>query len=175
MPMNRSQKTKYLNEVAELASSSLSIIAIYYTGLNSKNMDQLRSKARKSGVFVKVSKNNLTRLAFADTEYNVISEDISGHVLLMFSQNEPGAAAKLAQELMKQYDFIKVCSIGLTGSRLSASQLDQVASLPNREQALAMLMGTMLAPVRALATVMQETYAGLARVLSQISDQKSKQ
>jgi large subunit ribosomal protein L10 len=162
-----------LDEVSVLAKQAMSIVVIYYTGLNSKNMDAIRSKARQKGIVVKVSKNNLTRIAFNQTDYSVIADDVSGHVLLMFSQEDPGAAAKLTQELMKQYDFIKVCSIGLTGSKLSASQLDQVASLPNREQALSMLMGTMLAPVRALATVMQETYAGLTRALGQVADQKS--
>jgi large subunit ribosomal protein L10 len=174
MPMNRAQKATYLSDVTALASSSLSIVVMYYTGLSSKNMDEIRRKARNVGVFVKVSKNNLTRMAFAKTEYATIADDVTGHVLLMFSPNDPGAAAKLALELMKQFDFIKVCSIGLTGTKLPVSQLDQVASLPNREQALAMFMGTMLAPVRALATVMQETYAGLTRAMSQVTDQKSK-
>ena len=174
MPMNKAQKALYLQEVKALTLSSLCIVVMHYSGLTSKKMDYVREKACHMGVRVKVSKNTLTRIALTGTEYAPIVEDIKGHVLLMFSQQEPGSAAKLVQELMKQHDFIKVCTIGLAGAKLSAEQLDQIASLPNHDQALSMLMGTMLAPVRSLATVMQETYAGLARALSQVADQKSK-
>ena len=52
MPMNRAQKTTYLSDVTALASSSLSIVVMYYTGLSSKNMDEIRRKARNVGVFV---------------------------------------------------------------------------------------------------------------------------
>lgn len=174
MPMNRSQKTAYIGEVSEIAKNSLSIIAICYTGLNSMQMYKIRTQASEMNVFVKVSKNTLTRLALADSGYSSIAGDMKGHVLLLFATKEPGSAARLAQSLIKQYDFIKVCSIGLTGDKLSVSQLEQVAALPSYDEAIGMLMATMIAPVRALATVMQETYAGLARAVSQIADQKSK-
>lgn len=173
MSMNRVQKAAYMQEIGSLASTALSVVAIYYSRINSVQMHELRVQARQVGVHVKVSKNTLTRRAFSDSPYAEIAEDMKGHVLLMFSQKEPGAAAKLAKDLMKKHDFVKVCSIGLTGSRISPEQLEEIASLPNHEQALAMLMSTMLAPARALATVMQETYAGLARGLSQLADQKS--
>lgn len=173
MPMNRSQKTAYITEVRDLAASSMSIVAIYYSGISSNQMHNIRTQANALNVCVKVSKNTLTRIALSDTSYTEIADDMRGHVLLLFAKNEPGSAAKLVQTLLKQHDFIKVCTIGLTGTKLSVDQLGQVASLPNHEQAIAMLMATMLAPVRALATVMQETYAGLARVMDQIADQKS--
>lgn len=174
MPMNRSQKSAYISEVSEIAKTSLSIVAISYTGINSMQMHNIRTQAREMNVAVKVSKNTLTRMALADSEYSSIAGDMKGHVLLLFATKEPGSAAKLVQSLVKKYDFIKVCSIGLTGERLSIAQLDEVASLPSYEEAIGMLMATMIAPVRALATVMQETYAGLARTVSQIADQKSK-
>lgn len=174
MPMDRSQKTVYINEVKDLVASSLSVVAICYSGISSMDMHKLRTEAIELGVQVKVSKNTLTRIALEGSDYAALSEDMKGHILLLFAKNEPGSAAKLVKSLLKKHDFIKVCSIGLTGSKLSVSQLEQVASLPNHEQAIAMLMGTMLAPVRALATVMQETYAGLTRTMSQYADQKSK-
>lgn len=173
MPMNRTKKVEYVSEIKEMASTALSIVAIYYSRLNSVQMHELRVEARKLSVQVKVSKNTLTRIALSDGQYADIAEDMKGHVLLLFAQKEPGAAAKLAQGLIKKHDFIKVCSIGLTGSRVSPAQLEQIASLPNHEQALAMLMSTMLAPVRALATVVQETYAGLARALSQLAEKSN--
>lgn len=175
MPMNRKQKSDYIQEIKELATTSSSIVAIYYSKLSSMQMHNLRVQARELSVRVKVSKNTLTRMALSDSQYSKIADDMKGHVLLLFAQSAPGSAAKLVQNLIKQQDFVSVCSIGLTGERIAASQLDQIAALPDHKEALSMLMRAMSSPVRALATVTQETYASLVRALNQVAEQKSKQ
>lgn len=155
MAMSRSKKKVYVNEISGM-SDALSIVGMNYAGLPGNAMTLLRKQAREAGVKVRVSKNTLVRRVFQENEFSVIADDIRGPVLLLFSWNEPGAAAKIAEDLTKRYDFLKVCAIGLSGDRISPERLSYIASLPNRDQALSMLLNVLMAGPRHLAIALQE-------------------
>jgi large subunit ribosomal protein L10 len=89
------QKKAVVAEVAEVAAKALAAVAAEYRGLTVEEMTDLRVKARKSGVYVKVAKNTLVRRAVAETEYECMQEALTGAVLLAYSIVVRGAAGRL--------------------------------------------------------------------------------
>ena len=102
-------------------------------------------------MYVRVIRNTLARRAVAGTEFACLEETFTGPTLLALSLEDPGAAARVLKDFMKGNDALEVKALAIGGERLGPDRLDAVASLPTRDQALAMLMGTMLAPVTKLA------------------------
>ena len=98
MALNIEQKKAVVAEVSDVAQKALSAVAAEYRGLTVEEMTELRVKARDSGVYVKVAKNTLTRRAIEGTEFECMSDELTGPLLLAFSLEDPGAAAEATTE-----------------------------------------------------------------------------
>jgi len=138
-------------------------------------MTELRSKARAAGVYMRVVKNTLARKAMAGTSFECLSPVLKGPLVLAFSKDDPGAAARVIKAFSKDNDKLVTTAVSLGGQLLGAKSLDQVASLPTREQALAMLMGVMKAPIQKLVGTLQAAPSKLVRTLAAVRDQKQAQ
>ena len=172
MALRLDQKKALVAQVSEVAETALSVVAAEYSGLTVEQMTQLRSKAHESGVFVKVVKNTLARRALAGTEFECMSESLTGPLVLAFSIEDPGSAARLVRDFAKENDKLVARFAAVGGELLDANQLPKLANLPTRDQAISMLMRTMLAPVETLARTLAEPPAKLARALAAVRDQK---
>jgi large subunit ribosomal protein L10 len=174
MPMTREQKTAVVHEVNAVASEALSAVGAEYRGLTVEQMTALRRKARESGVYLRVVKNRLAALAVEGTEFECMKPALKGPLVLAFSQEDPGAAARLAKEFAKEKEnekfVVKLVSVG--GQLLGPEDLERLASLPTREQALAMLLGVMQAPIAKFVQTMAEPTAKLVRTFAALRDQK---
>lgn len=172
MALNFAQKESIVAEVADVAKGAHSAIGAEYRGLTVAQLTKLRVEARKAGVYVRVVKNTLARRALADTDFECMQEELKGPLLLAFSQEDPGAAARVAESFAKEHDKFQVRLIALGGKVLDASLLGEVAKMPTREQALSQLLATMKAPVQKLAATMNEVPGKLVRTLAAIRDAK---
>jgi len=172
LALNLAQKESIVAEVAEIAKGAHSAIGAEYRGLTVAQLTKLRVEARKAGVYVRVVKNTLARRALADTDFACMGEGLKGPLLLAFSQEDPGAAARVAQAFAKEHDKLQVRLIALGGRMVDPSKLGEVARMPTREQALSMLMATMKAPVQKLAATINEVPGKLVRTLAAIRDAK---
>jgi large subunit ribosomal protein L10 len=135
-------------------------------------MTDLRLKARSAGVYVRVVKNTLARKAMAGTSFECMSAVLKGPLVLAFSKDDPGAAARVVKAFAKDNDKLVTTAVSLGGQLLAASALDKVASLPTREQALAQLLGVMKAPIQKLAATLAAAPSKLVRTLAAVRDQK---
>jgi len=165
-------KKQIVSEVAEVAASALSAVSAEYLGLTVEDMTGMRDKARKSGVYLRVVKNTLARRALQDTEFECLAPELSGPLILAFSQEDPGSAARLFKDFGKENDSLKVRSIAIGGQLFDASELGRLASLPTRDQAISMLMAVMKAPVEKFVRTLAEPHAKLVRTIAAIRDQK---
>ena len=172
MALTLEAKKQIVSEVAEVAATAHSAIAADYSGISVDDMTALRAKAREDGVYIRVVKNNLARRALADTEFECMSEGLLGPMILAFSQEDPGAAARVIKDFVKDQAKFEVKMIALGGELLDASQLDTLSKMPTRDQAIAILMGTMIAPVEKLARTMNEVPGKLVRCIAAVRDQK---
>ncbi len=173
MALNLEQKKVVVAELANVASSAHSLVAAEYAGLTVEQLTALRAKARQSGVFLKVAKNTLMARAVAGTDYECVKDSLKGPMLYAFSQQDPGAAGRLIKEFAKGNDKLVAKVIAMGGKMYPGSHLEKLASLPTREQALAMLLGVMQAPIIKLVRTLAEPAAKMARVVAAVRDQKA--
>jgi large subunit ribosomal protein L10 len=172
MALNLEDKKALVAEVAEVAAKAQSVVAAEYRGLTVAQMTELRSKARKSGVYMRVVKNTLARKALAGTAFESVGPKLKGPLVLAFSKDDPGAAARVVKDFAKLNEKLVATLVSLGGQVLPGAQLEKVASLPTREQALSMLLGVMKAPIQKFVRTLAEPPAKLARTLAAVREQK---
>jgi large subunit ribosomal protein L10 len=175
MALNLEDKKTLVAEVSAVAATALSVVAAEYRGLTVSQMTDLRLKARTAGVYVRVVKNTLARKAMAGTSFECMSAVLKGPLVLAFSKDDPGAAARVVKAFAKDNDKLVTTALSVGGQLFKASALDRVASLPTREQALAQLLGVMKAPIQKLASTLAAAPSKLVRTLAAVRDQKQAQ
>ena len=161
MALNLSQKQEVVAELAEVAAKAHSLVAVEYAGTTVEQMTAMRKKARESGVFLKVVKNTLASRAVGGTGFEVVKDALTGPLLYAFSMEEPGAAGRLIKEFAKTNEKLKPRVVSVEGKLLPAAHVDVLASLPTREEALAML-----------ARVLAEPAAMFARAVKAVADKQ---
>lgn len=172
MALSLADKKQIVSEVAAVAESAHSAVAAEYRGLTVEEMTDLRVKAREGGVYLRVVKNTLARRAFEGTEFECMSDQLIGPLVLAFSQEDPGAAARVIKEFAKEHDKLEVKVLAVGGEALAASELDKLASLPTRDQAISMLMAVMKAPLDKFARTLNEVPGKLVRTVAAVRDAK---
>ena len=173
MALNLEDNKALVAEVGAVAATALSVVAAEYRGLTVSQMTELRSKARSAGVYVRVVKNSLARKAMAGTSFECMSPVLKGPLVLAFSKDDPGAAARVVKDFAKGNEKLIATLISLGGAVLSAKDLDKVASLPTREQALSQLLGVMKAPIEKFVRTLAEPHTKLVRTIDAIRAQKA--
>lgn len=172
MALNLEQKKAIVGELSEVVKHAVSAAAADYRGLTVTEMTELRSEARKRGVKTRVYRNTLARRALAETEFSCLRDALVGPIVLFFSKDEPGAAARLLVDYTKKFERLEVKALALDGQLLGPAHLQSVASLPSRQEALSQLAAVFLAPVTKFVRTVNEPVAQFARVMGQIRDQK---
>jgi large subunit ribosomal protein L10 len=165
-------KKAIVAEVNETATSALSLVIADARGVTVDGMTALRKDARENNVTLRVVRNTLARRAFEGTEFECVTDSLTGPSLFGFSMEDPGAAARIFKDFAKEQDNFEVKALAVSGQMLGAEQLDVLAKLPTRDQALAMLMSVMKAPVTKLVQTMNEVPGKLVRTVAAIRDQK---
>ena len=166
MALRLEDKKALVKEVNAVAGDSVTAVAAEYRGLSVAEMTALRKEARNAGVYMRVVKNTLARRAVEGTEFECMQETLKGPILLAFAKDDPGAAARVIKNFAKGHDALQAVSLSAGGKLLPASDLGTLADLPTLDQARAMLLGVMMAPMTKLARTLAEPSAMLARTLS---------
>ena len=172
MRLTLEAKKEIVREVAAIAANAPSAIAVEYTGISVTEMTKLRQTARAAGVYVRVVRNTLARRALENTHFECMRDKLTGPLLLAFSHNEPGAVAKVIRDFAKGHEKLVVRVIALDNRLLQPSDIEALASLPTKQQAISMLMGLMQAPITMLARTLAEPHAKLVRTIAAVRDQK---
>jgi large subunit ribosomal protein L10 len=165
-------KKAIVAEVNETATSALSLVIADARGVTVDGMTALRKDARENQVTLRVVRNTLAKRALEGTDYECVNDSLAGPSLFGFSMEDPGAAARLFKDFAKEYENFEVKALAVSGQMLGADQLDVLAKLPTRDQALSMLMSVMQAPATKLVQTMNEVPGKLVRTLAAVRDQK---
>ena len=172
MAIGLEDKKAIVAEVNETATSALSLVIADARGVTVSGMTALRQSARDNAVTLRVVRNTLAKRALAGTEYECVSDVLVGPSLFGFSMEDPGAAARIFKDFAKENKHFEVKALAVSGQMLGADQLDVLAKMPTRDQALSMLMSVMKAPVTKLVQTMNEVPGKLVRTLAAVRDQK---
>lgn len=172
MTLTLAAKKAVVEEVSAVASKAISAVVADYRGLTVNQMTQLRAGARKAGVYLRVVPNTLTRRAFEKTEFACLSDMLVGPLFVALSMNAPSDAARLLKEFAKTYENLEVKALSVSGKIYSSDQLDLVASLPTKDEAIAKLMYVMKAPIEKFVRTLVEPHTKLVRAVAAIRDKK---
>jgi len=170
--LNLDEKKAIVAEVAEVAAKAYSVVGAEYRGLTAGEMDALRVEARNNGVYLRVVKNSLVRRAVEGTEYECIREGLTGPLVMAFSMEDPGAAARVIRDFSKEHEKVVVRLVSIGGRLLAPAELETLAKMPTYDQAVSMLMAVMKAPVEKLARTLNEVPGKLVRTVAAIRDAK---
>jgi large subunit ribosomal protein L10 len=171
MSLNLEQKQAIVAEVSKVLADANAAIVAEYRGLTVAQMTVLRRDARKSDIYVRVVKNTLVRRAVKGSQFEGLSDHLSGP-LAFTAGKDPAALAKLLTEFAKGNDKFRITAGSMQGKLMSKAEMEALAKLPSREILLATLMGTMLAPVQKFVQTLNEIPARFVRTLATIRDQK---
>ena len=173
MALRLEDKQALVKEVNAVAGDSVTAVAAEYRGLSVGEMTELRKKARESGVYLRVVKNTLARRAVEGTDFECMQDTLKGPILLAFAKDDPGAAARIIKDFAKEHDALQAVSLSAGGQLMPGSDLARLADLPTLDQARAMLLGVMVAPMSQLVRTLAEPPAMLARTLSARGSQEA--
>ena len=168
MALTLEEKKAVVAEVADVAANAHSAVAVEYRGLTVEELTGLRAKARTEQVYLRVVKNSLARRAIEGTEFECMSEGLTGPLMLAFSQEDPGAAARILREFAKGNDKMVMHSAAVGGQLLAPAEIGRLADMPTRDQAISMLMSVMQAPITKLARTLNEVPGKLVRTVEAV-------
>jgi large subunit ribosomal protein L10 len=167
------QKQATVSEVAAKLAGAQAIIVAEYRGLDVERITQLRSKARKSGVYLRVLKNTLARRAVQGTPFAKLSEQMIGPLMYGIS-TDPVAGAKVLSEFAKENELFVIKAGAMPNAVMSAQDIKALAQLPSREELIATLLGTLQAPMTKLVRTMNEVPGRFVRTLAAYRDAQAK-
>lgn len=173
MPLTLDEKKAVVAEVAEVAGSAQSAVAAEYRGLTVHQMTQLRTQAREAGVYLRVVKNTLARRAVEGTEFECMSEGFVGPLMLAFSTEDPSSAARVVKDFSRTNDKLVVRTVAIGGRVFGPNDIDRVAKLPTREEALSQLAAVLRAPLDKFARTLNEVPGKLVRTTEAVRAQKA--
>lgn len=172
MALNYKQKEASVTEISGVVETSISAVAANYHGLSVSKMTELRNGARQAGVVMRVYRNTLMRRAIKETNFACLHDALVGPTVMFFSQEEPGAAARLLRDFIKKNEELEIKALALDGELLGPDKLAAIASLPSREEALSQLAAVLQAPIIKFVRTLNEPVAQTARVMAAVRDQK---
>lgn len=158
MALGFEDKKAIVAEVTEAAKGALSAVAADSRGVTVDKMTALRKSAREAGVYMRVVRNTLLIRSVEGSDFECMKDVFVGPTLIAFSNEHPGAAARLFKEFAKANDKFSIKGGAFQGEFIPAAQIDRLATLPTYEEALAKLMATMK---EAAAGKLVRTFAAL--------------
>ena len=172
MALGLEDKKAIVAEVNETATNALSVVIADARGVSVGDMTALRKQAREAQVAMRVVRNTLAKRAIEGTEFKCIDEALVGPSLLAFSMEDPGAAARILKDFAKDAKDFEIKALAVSGRLMGADQIDVLAKLPTREQALSMLLAVMQAPITKLVRTFNDVPGRTVRAMAAVRDQK---
>ena len=169
MSLSLEQKQAVVAEVAAELAGAQAVIVAEYRGLNVERVTQLRARARQSGLYLRVLKNSLARRAVKGTPFEKLADRMVGPLIYGISP-DPVAGAKVLSEFAKDNELFVIRGGAMPNALMSDREVKALAMLPAREQLIAMLLGTLQAPVAKLARTMNEVPGRFVRTLAAVRD-----
>ncbi len=173
MSLNLEQKQALVAEVSAEVAKAQAIVLAEYRSLTVGHMTDLRKKARKSGVYLRVLKNTLARRAVADTPFAGLADKMVGPLAYGISA-DPVAVAKVLHDFSRENDKLVIKGGAMANAVMSPKQVGDLAKMPSRQELLSMLLGTMQAPIAKFVRTLNEVPGKFVRTLAAVNEQKEK-
>jgi large subunit ribosomal protein L10 len=155
MSSNIESKKQVVEEIKEKFTKAQSAVVVNYRGLTVEEVTELRKAMREAGVDYKVYKNTLTRLAVKGTEFESLTENLTGPNAVAFGYADPIVPAKILNDFAKDHKALELKSCVVEGQYYGVETIKEIAEIPSREVLLAKLLGSIQSPLSNLAYVIK--------------------
>ena len=172
MPKTRAQKETIVSELAEKLARIKSAVFTSISGYTMDDANALRAKGRVQGVEAVVAKKTLLVKALEKSNLSVSAEDLQGSILTTMGYDDEVTAAKLIAGLIKDREGIKILGGILEGRYVNADMIKQLATLPNKEELYAKVVGSINAPISGFVNALAGNLRNLVYVLNAVKDTK---
>ena len=173
MPLNLTQKQDLVKEMAAILNDAEVVLTADYSGLTANELNELRKSTREAGVFVKLVKNNMLKMALKESQFSSMSENIFGPQIVAVGKEDAGKFAKSIKEFIDKHENLKPKAINYQGQDLDISELKKLASLPTYEEAISKLLSVMQGPIKKLMGTMQAVPGKLVRTIYAVKASKN--
>ena len=173
MLLNLSQKKDLVKEMSTVLSDAEVVLTADYSGLTSNELNQLRKSTREAGVFIKLVKNNMLKMALKDSQFASMAENVSGPQIVAVGKEDAGKFAKSIKEFIDKHENLKPKAINYQGQDLDISELKKLASLPTYEEAIPKLLSVMQGPIQKLMGTMKAVPNKLVRTIDAVKASKN--
>jgi large subunit ribosomal protein L10 len=171
--LNLEEKQAVVKEVSAELAKAQAVILAEYRSLPVSEMTALRRKARGSGVYLRVLKNTLARRAVAETPFKGLADKMVGPLAYGISSDSV-AVAKVLQEFAKDHEKFVIRAGAMHNVIMTPKEVAELARMPGRQELLAMLVGTLQAPIAKFARTLNEVPGKFVRTMAAIRDEKEK-
>ena len=171
MSLSLDQKKVVISEATEAIASARAGVLAEYRGFNVQQLTSLRTAARNAGVWIKVVKNNLARLAVRDSDFECLAEHFTGPVIFSASE-DPVAVARVMATFAKDNENFRITVGAMNGNLMDQAMILRLSTLPGRDELIAKLIGTIRAPVQKFVSTLNEVPGKAVRTLAAIAEAK---
>ena len=171
MSLSLNQKKTVISEATEAIASARAGVLAEYRGFNVQQLTSLRAEARNAGVWIKVVKNNLARLAVRDSDFECLAEHFTGPVIFSASE-DPVAVARVMAAFAKDNENFRITVGAMNGNLMDQAMILRLSTLPGRDELIAKLMGAIRAPVQKFVSTLNEVPGKAVRTLAAIAEAK---
>ena len=151
--MNKQKKIAYVEEMKKIFSSNEAVMIAHYKGLNVKQLDKIRNEMRENGIFFKVTKNRITKLALEKTRCKELSNLFTGPTAVALSQDAI-TSAKILTNFSKENSNLKILGGIMGNDILDVVGVKNVASLPTLDEARAKIVGILRSPAQKIVSIL---------------------
>jgi large subunit ribosomal protein L10 len=144
--MDRVTKESQVDELKEKLGRATALVLADYRGIDVPAVTGLRDEFRKVQGEYRVYKNTLVKLAIKGTRMEGISRYLEGPTAIVFSYESPSAPAKVATKFAKEQEKFVLKGGYYEGQVLDVKGLENLATMPGKEELQAQLLATLMAP-----------------------------
>jgi large subunit ribosomal protein L10 len=170
--MNREEKAQAISEFTEGIGSATNAFVLDFKGITVPQVTELRKQVRESGSEYVVIKNTLALIAVKDTPLTKLSGYFTGMTAVAYNTTDAVALAKVLTKFAKDVPAVQFKGAMLGGQVVAATEVQNIANLPSREELVSKLLFLLQSPIRGLATVLAANIRNLAVVIDQVRQQK---
>ncbi|MBX3183058.1 MAG: 50S ribosomal protein L10 [Polyangiaceae bacterium] len=166
--MERANKVEQVGVLKDRFDRMTSAVFVDFSGMNVAEVSSLRARFKERGVEYKVCKNTLIRLAIGDQPYaETLGNTLRGMTGVAWSYEEPSAAARVVKEFRKENEKLVIKAGLLDGQVLDNKGVEnQLATLPNKDEARAMLLAQLMAPAQTLVRLLAAPATNFVHLLN---------
>lgn len=149
-------KQPVVAEISECIKDAQSVVLVDYRGLTVEQDTELRKQLRAEGITYKVYKNTMMNFAFKGTECEALAPYLEGPSAIAISTTDATAPARVIAKFAKTADKLEIKGGIVEGIAYDAKGIQNIATIPSREELLSKFLGSIQSPVTNFARVLNQ-------------------